>query len=44
MFGKVIYGLDTLDNIERAEVDAKDRPTKEIVVESVTIHANPFAR
>lgn len=35
--------MDVLDAIEKAPVDAKSRPLKPIVIESVTIHANPIA-
>ncbi|RSH83582.1 Peptidyl-prolyl cis-trans isomerase cyp10 [Apiotrichum porosum] len=44
IFGRVIDGSDTtLDFIERTPVNEKNRPTKEIRLESVTIHANPIA-
>ncbi|BEJ15961.1 hypothetical protein CspHIS471_0505660 [Cutaneotrichosporon sp. HIS471] len=44
IFGRVIDGQDsTLDMIERVPVNAKNRPEKEIKLESVTIHANPIA-
>ncbi|KAL5526549.1 CYP10 [Sanghuangporus sanghuang] len=44
IFGKVIDGADsTLDAIEREPVDGKHRPLKEILLNSVTIHANPIA-
>lgn len=40
----MIDGSDTtLDFIERTPVNEKNRPTKEIRLESVTIHANPIA-
>jgi peptidyl-prolyl cis-trans isomerase-like 3 len=44
VFGKVIDGLDTLDVIDGLAVDGKGR-TKEgkVVVEKVTVHANPLA-
>ncbi|PRP80259.1 peptidyl-prolyl cis-trans isomerase 10 [Planoprotostelium fungivorum] len=32
IFGKVIYGLDTLDKMERVPVDGKDFPLKEIKI------------
>jgi peptidyl-prolyl cis-trans isomerase-like 3 len=42
--GKVLFGWDTLDKMERAPVTGKKyRPETPIVVERVTIHANPFA-
>lgn len=45
VFGQLI-GADsynTLDIIEKLPVDSKDRPIEPIIVESVTIHSNPFA-
>ena len=43
VFGKLIDGFDSLDSLEKVEVDAKHRPTSETKINSVTIHANPFA-
>ncbi|RPA86847.1 putative cyclophilin [Ascobolus immersus RN42] len=45
VFGKVIDGWDTLDEIEKGEVDKKYRPLKgtEVKIERVTMHANPLA-
>ena len=43
IIGKVIYGMDTLQAMEAVEVTEKYRPKRDIVIESVTIHANPFA-
>jgi peptidyl-prolyl cis-trans isomerase-like 3 len=43
VFGKVIDGLDTLDNLEQLEVDKKNRPRVPVFIKSVTIHANPLA-
>ena len=43
IIGRVIDGMDTLDAMEKAPVDAKNRPLKEIVIKSVTMHANPIA-
>ncbi|KZO90673.1 cyclophilin-type peptidyl-prolyl cis-trans isomerase [Calocera viscosa TUFC12733] len=43
IFGRVIDGLDTLDVMERVPVNPKNRPLKEIVLNKVTIHANPIA-
>ncbi|CAG8445424.1 5684_t:CDS:2 [Dentiscutata erythropus] len=41
---KVIDGCDTtLDAIEKVPVDEKNRPTQEIRIKSITIHANPLA-
>jgi len=43
VFGRVIHGTDVLDAMERVPVDGKDRPTSEIKILSVKIHANPIA-
>jgi peptidyl-prolyl cis-trans isomerase-like 3 len=44
VFGKVLDGWETLDKIEEHKVDSKGRSVGEkVVVESVTIHANPLA-
>jgi cyclophilin family peptidyl-prolyl cis-trans isomerase len=40
---QVIDGMDTLDYMEKVPVDKKYRPTQEIKIKSVTIHANPLA-
>jgi peptidyl-prolyl cis-trans isomerase-like 3 len=39
----IVEILETLDNCEKVPVDAKDRPTHEIKLLRVTIHANPIA-
>lgn len=43
VFGRVIEGWDTLDKMEGVEVDKKNRPKERIVIERVTVHANPIA-
>lgn len=43
IFGKVISGLEVLDEIEKVSVNEKDRPMEDIKINSVTIHANPIA-
>lgn len=43
IFGHVISGFDTLDKMEKVPVGKKNRPTSDIIIESVTIHANPIA-
>jgi peptidyl-prolyl cis-trans isomerase-like 3 len=40
---RVIDGLEALDAMERVPVDTKHRPLADIVIERVTIHANPIA-
>ncbi len=45
VIGRVIDGLDTLKLIEDIPVEGKKyRPSKDIVIESVHIHANPLAK
>jgi len=40
----VIDGFDTLDYIEKVQVDEKThRPLNELHIHSITIHANPLA-
>lgn len=39
----VIDGLDVLDAMEKTPVGKKNRPVNDILLKSVTIHANPFA-
>uniref|UniRef100_A0A3Q0TBL7 Peptidyl-prolyl cis-trans isomerase n=1 Tax=Amphilophus citrinellus TaxID=61819 RepID=A0A3Q0TBL7_AMPCI len=44
VFGKIIDGLETLDELEKLPVNEKTfRPLTETRIKDVTIHANPFA-
>mmetsp|Transcript_24043 Transcript_24043/g.74132 ORF Transcript_24043/g.74132 Transcript_24043/m.74132 type:complete len:174 (-) Transcript_24043:21-542(-) len=43
VFGHLVDGLDALDALEKLPVGKKNRPTTEVFIDSVTIHANPFA-
>ncbi|XP_022085247.1 peptidyl-prolyl cis-trans isomerase-like 3 isoform X2 [Acanthaster planci] len=44
IFGKVIDGLESLDDLEKLHVNEKSfRPLAEKRINSVTIHANPIA-
>ncbi|XP_013396752.1 peptidyl-prolyl cis-trans isomerase-like 3 [Lingula anatina] len=44
VFGRVIDGFDTLDEIEKQPVAEKTfRPLNDIKIQTVTIHANPLA-
>ncbi|KAI5864409.1 cyclophilin-like protein [Durotheca rogersii] len=45
VFGKLIgdESLATLAKLEALEVDKKNRPKDKVLIESVTIHANPLA-
>ncbi|MEZ5168225.1 MAG: peptidylprolyl isomerase [Acidimicrobiales bacterium] len=37
LFGKVVKGLDVVDEMQRVDTDRGDRPTTDVVIESVTI-------
>ena len=39
----MIDGLDTLDALERCQVNEKHRPLSELRLKHVTVHANPLA-
>ena len=43
IFGQVIHGWDALSAMEKVPVDEKNVPLNDIVLRSVTIHANPLA-
>lgn len=44
LFGKVIDGLDTLDELEKLPVNSKNyKPLNDTRINSITIHANPLA-
>jgi len=43
IIGQVIDGWETLDKMEAAAVDKKNRPIEAIRILAVTIHANPIA-
>ena len=43
VFGKVLEGQEVLDDIEKVPVDKKSRSQEKILIERVTIHANPLA-
>ena len=44
IFGRMIDGDETLDAIEKVLIDPKTfRPTTEIKLRKLTIHANPIA-
>lgn len=42
IFGKLVGGLDTLNEMEKIEVDNKDRPIEDIKIEKVHIFVDPF--
>lgn len=43
VFGKLIDGFETLDAIEAVTTNEKNVPVDPIIIQSVTIHNNPFA-
>ena len=43
VFGRVLGGEDVLQKFENVEVDGKNRPKENIMIQDVTIHANPLA-
>ncbi len=38
VFGEVVSGMDTVEEIGSVETDPNDRPTDDVVLESITIH------
>ncbi|ERL84928.1 hypothetical protein D910_02351 [Dendroctonus ponderosae] len=42
IFGRVVGGTETLNEMERIEVDNKDRPIEDIVIINTQIFANPY--
>lgn len=42
IFGKLVGGLDTLNEMEKIEVDNKDKPIEDIVIEKTHIFVDPF--
>lgn len=41
--GRMIDGLETLDNMESEPIGKNNRPINEIKINSITIHSNPIA-
>lgn len=42
IFGKLVGGLDTLTTIERIEVDNRDRPIEDVIIEATQVFVDPF--
>jgi peptidyl-prolyl cis-trans isomerase-like protein 2 len=42
VFGKIVGGLETLNAIEKIEVDNKDRPIEDIIIQAVQIFVDPY--
>lgn len=42
VFGKLVGGLDTLNEMEKIEVDNKDRPIEDIIIEKAHIFVDPY--
>ena len=45
VFGRVIgdVGMETLGKLEAGEVDGKGKMKEKVMIEKVTVHANPIA-
>ncbi|VVC95358.1 unnamed protein product [Leptidea sinapis] len=43
IFGKLVGGMDTLNLMEQIEVDNKDRPVHDIIIEAAQVFVDPFA-
>ncbi|UPX11103.1 Peptidylprolyl isomerase [Ascochyta rabiei] len=43
VFGKVLDGWEVLDEMEKVPVDKKSRPQEKMLIDRVTVHANPLA-
>lgn len=42
MFGKLVGGGETLTDMEKVEVDNKDRPIEDIVIQKVLVFVDPY--
>ena len=42
VFGKIVGGLDTLNAIEKVEVDNKDKPIEDIIIQKAQVFVDPF--
>ncbi|KAJ1530985.1 hypothetical protein ONE63_005820 [Megalurothrips usitatus] len=42
VFGRVVGGLDTLTAMEQVEVDNKDRPIEDIIIERTSVFVDPY--
>lgn len=42
IFGKLVGGMETLNEMEKIEVDNKDRPIEDIIIEKAHIFVDPF--
>jgi len=42
VFGKIVGGLDTLASMERIEVDNKDKPIEDIIIQRTSVFVDPF--
>jgi peptidyl-prolyl cis-trans isomerase-like 2 len=42
VFGKVVGGIDSLTKMEMIEVDNKDRPIEDIVIQRAQVFVDPY--
>jgi len=42
IFGKVVDGIDVLDQMEKSRTDSNDKPTTDIIINDILIVVDPF--
>lgn len=42
VFGKMVGGMDTLNEMEKVEVDNKDHPIEDIIIQKADIFVDPY--
>lgn len=42
VFGKIVGGLEVLNEIEKIEVDNKDRPIEDIIIQAAQVFVDPY--
>ena len=42
VFGKLVGGAETLNELEKIEVDNKDRPIEDIIIQNVHVFVDPY--
>lgn len=42
VFGKIVGGLETLNAMEKIEVDNKDRPIEDIIIQKAQVFVDPY--
>ncbi|MEG1447843.1 MAG: peptidylprolyl isomerase [Oscillospiraceae bacterium] len=44
VFGQVIKGMDVVDAIAATKVDRNDKPVEDVIIETITVKNNPYAK